>query len=202
MTGDEALGRLQAGNRRFVETGRGAGEVVTKDRRAEMAAGQRPYAAIVGCADSRVPPEVVFDEAPGNLFVIRVAGNVSPPTVIGSLEFAVTEFNTALVVVLGHTRCGAVTATLEAVRSPSSELSPGLTAIVDQIREPVETVLAQRPEEDCDMLVARAVRANIRAVVESLSAESTLLADRVRTGDLRVVGAEYALETGAVEFLT
>ena len=201
MTGDEALGRLREGNRRFVETGRGAGDAVTPTQRAEMAKGQRPFAVVLGCADSRVAPEVVFDEAPGNLFVVRVAGNVATPVVVGSIEFAVSEFGSPLVVVLGHTRCGAVTATVEAVRAQSIELSTGLTAIVDRIRMPVSDVLASHADADLDVVVARAVRANVRAVADSLAAESPLLGERIRSNDLRVTGAEYALDTGAVEFL-
>lgn len=200
MTTSEALHRLAAGNQRFVATGRGAGKALSPARRAELAAGQRPFAAVLACADSRVAPEVVFDQELGALFVVRVAGNIATPAVVGSIEFAAAEFSTPLVVVLGHSRCGAVTATVEAMRASAPSLSPGLQAIVDRIRPPVESVLADPSDTGPDEIVSRAVRANVRAVVESLRLDSALLADRVEAGTIQIVGAEYDLETGVVEF--
>lgn len=197
----ESLRRLKEGNGRFVATGRGAGEPVTAATRAMLAAGQRPFAVVLGCADSRVPPEVVFDQGPGELFVVRVAGNIGSLTALGSIEFAVSEFDTPLVVVLGHSKCGAVAATVQAVRSSSVSLTPGLAAIVDRIRPLVVRDQAERADDDLEGLVARVVRANVQAVVTSLTTGSSVLADRVAAGDLLIVGAEYSLDTGAVEFL-
>jgi carbonic anhydrase len=147
-TGRDALERLREGNRRFVATGQGGADVLSPAARTELAKGQAPFAVVLGCADSRVPPEIIFDQGLGDLFVVRVAGDIAASSQIGSLEFAVQEFGTPLVVVLGHTRCGAVTATAESVRGSGGEPSPGLRAIVDRVRPAVEGVLAARRVSD------------------------------------------------------
>ena len=160
---------------------------------------QRPFAVILGCSDSRVPAELVFDQGFGDLFVVRVAGNIATPSQIGSVEFAAAKLGTRLVVVLGHTRCGAVLATLEAVANRGAAASPNLRPIIDAIGPSVEGCTDD--SEDLDTRVARAVRANVRSSVRTLRDRSELLADLARTGGLRVVGAEYCLDSGAVTFL-
>ena len=195
----EALARLRAGNRRFVTDVRGD-RARGSSRRRELTAGQEPFAIVLGCSDSRVPAELVFDQGLGDLFVIRVAGNIVAPSQVGSVEFAAERFGTRLVVVLGHSRCGAVEATLEELGRPSRNRSPNLRSIVSRIRPAVEGLLASRERLGPDELLARAVRANIRASVLHLRHGSPVLEGLIRRRGLRVVGAEYSLETGVVEF--
>jgi carbonic anhydrase len=196
----EALTRLRAGNARFASDVSSSNAVLSH-RRAELAAGQHPFAIILGCSDSRVPAEIVFDQGLGDLFVIRVAGNIVAPTQIGSVEFAAGRFGTRLVVVLGHSQCGAVVATLEELREPTEAQSRNLRAIVDRVRPAVEGLLAAGGGDDASALVRQAVRANIRASVDQLRHGSPLLEHLIRDEGLLVVGAEYSLETGVVEFL-
>ena len=197
---EEALARLQEGNRRFV-AGAGGREVDTGEGRLrELAGGQRPFAIIVGCSDSRVPAELVFDQGLGDLFVVRVAGNVAGPSQVGSAEFAASQFGTRLVVVLGHSACGAVLATLDAIEQPPEGASPNLLAIVDRIRPAVEELVATDLRHDRAALVREAVRANVRAAADHLRHGSQILADLIRDDGLLVVGAEYSLETGRVDF--
>jgi carbonic anhydrase len=155
----------------------------------------------LGCSDSRVPAEIVFDQGLGDLFVIRVAGNIVAPSQVGSVEFAAARFGTRLVVVLGHSCCGAVSATLDELRKPTENQSRNLRAIVDRVRPAVEGLLATDVGNDADALLAAAVRANIRASVDHLRHGSDILAQLVREDGLLIVGAEYSLETGLVEFL-
>ena len=161
---------------------------------------QEPLAIILGCSDARVPAELVFDQGLGDLFVIRVAGNIVAPSQIGSVEFAASRFGTRLVVVLGHSQCGAVLATLEELRAPTELHSPNLREIVDRIRPAVEGLLASGLAADPDALAREAVRANIRAAVGHLRHGSQVLEQLIRSDGLHVVGAEYSLETGAVDF--
>jgi len=195
-----ALARLREGNRRFVAEGPTGGTPTGRDRRRELLSGQEPFAVILGCSDSRVPAEIVFDQGLGDLFVIRVAGNVVAPSLVGSVEFAAGVFGTRLVVVLGHTGCGAVNATIDAIENPQARLLPHLPSIVDRIRPAVATVLDAGAGGDRDALVHQAVRANIRASADHLRHGSTLLEELIRSDDLLVVGAEYSLETGIVDF--
>jgi carbonic anhydrase len=195
----DALTRLREGNRRFVSGFRGADAPAHQARRAALATAQRPFAIILGCSDSRVPAEIVFDQGLGDLFVIRVAGNIVAPSQVGSVEFAAERFGTSLVVVLGHSQCGAILATLEAVRSQPNQ-SPNLRSIVDRIRPSVETVLAAGATHEEDHLVRLAVRGNVRASVDHLRHGSALLEQLIHEGRLLVVGAEYSLETGEVDF--
>src|SRR6202165_6320671 len=130
----EALERLREGNLRFAANVRGSDAFVSHTRRVELAAGQQPFAIILGCSDSRVPAEIIFDQGLGDLFVIRVAGNIVAPSQVGSVEFAAERFDTPLVVVLGHSRCGAVLATLEELTRPRENQSRNLRSIVDRIR--------------------------------------------------------------------
>jgi carbonic anhydrase len=174
---------------------------MNQQHRRESAVGQEPFAVILGCSDSRVPIEIVFDQGFGDLFVIRVAGNIVAPSQIGSIEFAADRFGTRLVVVLGHTQCGAVQATLEELQRPTENQSRGLRSIVDRIRPSVEGLLASELGHDHDALMQHAVRANIRVSANYLRHGSHILEDHIKNDGLHVVGAEYSLETGVVEFL-
>jgi carbonic anhydrase len=196
----EALDRLRDGNRRFASDLRSLDSLTTGARRRNSAAGQEPFAIILGCSDSRVPAEIVFDQGLGDLFVIRVAGNIVAPSQVGSVEFAAARFGTRLVVVLGHSSCGAILATLEELGRPSEDQSKNLRSIVDRIRPSVEALLASEPEGQPDALVESAVRANIRASVNHLRHGSEVLEQLILKENLWVVGAEYSLETGLVEF--
>jgi carbonic anhydrase len=199
LSASEALVRLRDGNRRFaseMESDAGVGRA----RRVETAAGQEPFAIILGCSDSRVPAELVFDQGLGDLFVIRVAGNIVAPSQVGSVEFAAERFGTRLVVVLGHSQCGAVAATIEAIQTAADATSGNLRSIVDRIRPAVESLLGNELEGDPEALAKRAVRANIEASVNQLRQGSEILEQLIRNDGLRVVGAEYSLETGVVAF--
>ena len=196
----EALDRLRAGNRRFVAGVRDSDTFASQARRSELAAGQEPFAIVLGCSDSRVPAEIVFDQGLGDLFVIRVAGNIVGRSQIGSVEFAADRFGTRLVVVLGHSRCGVVLATLEELRRPTENQSRNLRSIVDRIRPSVEVLLATELRHDPDALVRDAVRANVRYSASHLRHGSALLEQLIQTDGLLVVGAEYSLETGVVDF--
>jgi carbonic anhydrase len=200
MTGPEALARLREGNRRFVANVRDPGARLDHDRRRELAEGQAPYAIVLGCSDSRVPAEIVFDQGLGDLFVIRVAGNIVAPSLVGSVEFAAERFATRLVVVLGHSRCGAVLATLDELRRPTHPPSLNLREILDRIRPSVEPLVAAPGAPAGEELVRRAVRANVRASADHLRHGSAVLERLVATDGLLVVGAEYDLDTGVVDY--
>jgi carbonic anhydrase len=194
----DALALLRDGNSRFVADVRSRGALPSRARRIELAGGQEPFAAILGCSDSRVPVEIVFDQGLGDLFVIRVAGNIVAPSQIGSVEFAAEQFGTRLVVVLGHSRCGAVEATLEQLRRPKKNQSHNLHSIVDLVRPSVEELLTMNLEPDA--LIYEAVRANIKASVNHLRHGSEIIEQLILKDGLLVVGAEYSLETGVVDF--
>jgi len=196
----DALDRLKEGNHRFVSGVRSLDALLAPMRRTEFVAGQKPFAVILGCSDSRVPVEIVFDQGVGDLFVIRVAGNIVAPSQIGSVEFAAEQFGTRLVVVLGHTRCGAVEATLEELRRPAENRSQNLRSIVDRIRPGVESLLTTDLARDADALGRQAVRANVRVSANHLRHGSEMLEELIRKDGLLVVGAEYSLETGIVDF--
>ena len=200
ITARQALERLQAGNRRFVSGVRNLDMLASPLRRSELAEGQEPFAIMLGCSDSRVPAEIVFDQGLGDLFVIRVAGNIVAPSQIGSVEFAAERYQTRLVVVLGHTRCGAIEATVDQLQRPTGNASLHLDSIVDRIRPSVEGLLAAGLGHDRTALMQHAVRANIRASANHLRHGSQLIERLVRDDGLLVVGAEYSLETGNVEF--
>ena len=196
---NEALARLRDGNQRFAANVRGSDAFVSHTRRAELAAGQQPFAIILGCSDSRVPAEIIFDQGLGDLFVIRVAGNIVAPSQVGSVEFAAERYHTRLVVVLGHSQCGAILATLEELRTPTSH-SHNLRSIVDRVRPSVEALLRTDLRNDEEALVREAVRANIRTSANHLRHGSQVLEDLIQKNGLLVVGAEYSLETGVVDF--
>ncbi len=200
ISATEALAQLQDGNHRFVTELRGSDSVSSRLRRMELTAGQSPFAIILGCSDSRVPAEIVFDQGLGDLFVIRVAGNIVAPSQVGSVEFAVERYGTRLVVVLGHSMCGAILATLEELARPREDHSPNLRSIVDRVSPSVEILMDTELRHNHDALVNAAVRANIKASVNQLRHGSTMLENMIQNQGLLVVGAEYSLETGVVEF--
>jgi carbonic anhydrase len=195
----EALDRLREGNRRFASD-QPNDALATQSRRRALAAGQEPFAIILGCSDSRVPAELVFDQGLGDLFVIRVAGNIVAPSQIGSVEYAAERFGTRLVVVLGHSQCGAVRATLEELMQPTEKQSRNLASIVNRIRPSVEALLRTAKRHDSEALVDEAVRSNVRVSADHLRHGSEILEQLIQTNGLLVVGAEYSLDTGIVDF--
>jgi carbonic anhydrase len=199
VSGQEALARLREGNRRFVAS-LGNAAAGDQPRSLPLAQAQQPFAIVLGCSDARVPAELVFGQGFGDLFVIRVAGNIVAPSQVGSVEFAAARFGTRLAVVLGHTQCGAIVATLEELRQPARDQSPNLRSIVDRIRTSVEPLLATPLSEQPEALLARAVRANVQAAVDHLRHGSKVLEELTQRDGLLIVGAEYCLETGVVEF--
>jgi carbonic anhydrase len=196
----EGVLRLQEGNRRFLAgTGR-ADRLANEARRKELTRGQSPFAIILGCSDARVPAEIIFDQGLGDLFVVRVAGNIVAPSLVGSVEFAAERFGTKLVVVLGHTGCGAILATLEELYRPTDSHSPNLRSIVDRVRPAVEGLFEGGDPGEGLELEHKAVRANIRASADQLRHGSRILERLIEKEGLSVVGAEYSLETGEVDF--
>lgn len=193
-----ALERLREGNRRFAAGVSALDPSLAPARRGELVGGQAPFATVLGCSDSRAPVEIVFDQGLGDLFVIRVAGNVTAPPLIGSVEFAAEHLGTRLVVVMGHSHCGAVQATLDELQETGTVRSPHLRDIVERVRPAVAGLLHAGLTRDA--LVREAVRANVRAAAEQLRHGSQILEERILRGELLVVGAEYSLETGAVDF--
>lgn len=191
----EALQKLREGNKRFVTGSQVNGGVNHTGMQP-----QEPFAVILGCADSRVPAELVFDQGLGDLFVIRVAGNVVNPALIGSVEFAAAKLGTRLVVVMGHSHCGAVQATINELKQPSEGGSPNLGAIVDFIRPSVEPLMHEEAAIGADALCEQAVRANVRSSVDKLHEQSTILEELAGSDGLVIVGAEYDLHSGEVEF--
>ncbi|MGI9237059.1 MAG: carbonic anhydrase [Woeseiaceae bacterium] len=202
---NDALNALREGNRRFVAGEIDAESLSRRAHQAGMSDGQSPFAIILACSDSRVPVELVFDQGLGDLFVIRVAGNIVAPSQIGSIEFAANQFGTRLVVVLGHSNCGAVVAALKELSLEQTHRSPNLRAIVDRVRPAIEPAIAAHGEnnrdgENMEALVEAAVRANILASVKKLLHGSLILEQLVDAGELVIVGAEYSIESGNVEF--
>ncbi len=196
----QALALLREGNRRFVTEVRNQAGGASQARRRELVAGQEPFAIILGCSDSRVPAEIVFDQGLGDLFVIRVAGNIVAPSQIGSVEFAAAQFGTRLVVVLGHSQCGAITATLDQLQRSTADQSRNLRSIVDRVRPAVESLLETDLRHDPEAMLHQAVRANIRMSADHLRHGSEILEQLIARDGLLIVGAEYSLETGEVEF--
>lgn len=195
LPADDALERLREGNRRFVASRS------TATRPTELPEQQQPFAIVLGCSDARVPAEIVFDQGLGDLFVIRVAGNVVAPSQIGSVEFAAAQFGVQLVVVLGHSRCGAVMATIDELQQPSENRSPNLRSIVDRVRPSVAGLMETDLRHDHEALLRESVRANIRMSVAQLQNGSVILESLIADRGLRIVGAEYSLESGEVRFL-
>ena len=200
ISASEGLARLKEGNGRFANDTPSANSVTSHARRQELAAGQEPFAIILGCSDSRVPAEIVFDQGLGDLFVIRVAGNIVAASQVGSVEFAAAQFGTPLVVVLGHSQCGAILATLEQLQEQADHQSENLRSIVECIRPSVEGLLTTELRSNPEALVKQAVRANVQASADHLRHGSRVLERLVTDHGLVVVGAEYSLETGIVDF--
>jgi carbonic anhydrase len=200
LSATEALARLRQGNQRFVAAVGHTNQDFAHTPRVELTTAQEPFAIILGCSDARVPAEIVFNQGLGDLFVIRVAGNIVAPSQVGSVEFAAEQFGTRLVVVLGHSNCGAILATIHALRSATRERSGNLQAIVDRVRPSIETLMATELRNDEPALIRQSVRANIRASVDHLRHGSAVLEELIQRDGLMVVGAEYSLETGAVDF--
>jgi carbonic anhydrase len=196
----DALARLRDGNHRFASDLRSLESLLSHTRRAQLAGGQHPFAIILGCSDSRVPAEIVFDQGLGDLFVIRVAGNVVAASQVGSVEFAAAQFGTRLVVVLGHSQCGAITATLEDLQRPTENQSLNIKSIVDRVRPAVAGLMETELRHNPQALLQAAVRANVRASANQLRHGSAILEQLIENDRLLIVGAEYSLETGVVDF--
>jgi carbonic anhydrase len=195
----EALDRLKEGNLRFASGHPTHVAGADSVRRWQLLSGQSPFAIVLGCSDARVPPEIIFDQEIGELFVIRVAGNIAAPSPVASVEFAADHFEVPLVVVLGHSGCGAVAETLHEPDA-SADVSDDLTSLIKCIRASTDTLLGTKLRETPDELYRRAVRANVSTCAEHLRHKSKPLAPRVESGELLVVGAEYSLESGVVDF--
>jgi carbonic anhydrase len=197
LPGPEALARLMDGNRRYVQNVRSVDSMLSHSRRDLQQ--QRPIAIVLGCSDSRAPAEVVFDQGLGDLFVIRVAGNIVAPSQVGSVEFAAERFGTRLVVVMGHSRCGAIEAAIEAVMNKGASSSRNMMSIVDRVRPSIEILAATELARDPVRLRREATRANVRTSVGQLRHSSEIIERLVDRGGLLVVGAELDLETGEVD---
>jgi carbonic anhydrase len=200
ITASEAKKRLIDGNQRFVSGVRSIDTIVKRIQRAEFVAGQAPFAIILGCSDSRVPAEIIFDQGLGDLFVIRVAGNIVAPSQVGSVEFAVEMYGTPLVVVLGHSMCGAVMATIDELERPTGNKSSNVLSIVNRIRPTVEPLFETELRNDYGKLLESSIHANILAATNHLMHGSQMLERLVQQGALEITGAEYSLETGEVRF--
>jgi carbonic anhydrase len=197
-----ALDRLKAGNARYVQNVRSIDSMLSHSRKEVLAQPQSPFAIVLGCSDSRAPAEIVFDQGLGDLFVIRVAGNIVAPSQVGSVEFAADVFGTRLVVVMGHTSCGAIAAALDAIRQsekpgPSSR---NLMSIVNRVRPNIEGLVGTDLARDPARLAREAMRANVRASVSHLRHGSEILERLAEEGGLAVVGCELDLATGEVHF--
>lgn len=201
VSAPEALAKLREGNARFAANARGTGTLITAARRAKLTAAQEPFAIVLGCSDSRVPVELVFNQGPGDLFVIRVAGNIVAPSLVGSVEFAADRFGTRLVVVLGHSSCGAIAATIEELHRPAPNQSPNQRDIVDRIRPGVEKIVARYETEGALAVEHAVMTANVHASVDQLRRGSSVIENLIANDGLVVTGAWYSLETGRVEFL-
>ena len=199
ISAEESFKRLQEGNKRFVAGIRGNEKSYIKST-PKYKNQQNPFAIILGCSDSRVPAEIVFDQGIGDLFVIRVAGNILAPSQLGSIEFAVKNFGTQLIIVLGHSSCGAVSATLDEIQNPTTQSHSNIFSIVDRIRTAVEPLVNTKLKNDEEELLRAAIRANILASTKQLRHDSILLESYMKQNKLRVVGAEYSISTGEVDF--
>jgi carbonic anhydrase len=200
ISATQALARLQEGNKRFVANVRGVDAIISQMKRADLVDQQNPFAVVLGCSDARVPAELVFDQGVGALFVVRVAGNIVAPSQMGSVEFAVEQFGVQLVLVLGHTSCGAIRATVDAVLNPTSVSSRSQMSIVDRIRPAVEPLVESVGKSNRDALLRSSVRANVRMAANQLRHGTPLLESSIASGRLVVLGAEYDLLTGNVDF--
>jgi carbonic anhydrase len=194
----DALRRLVEGNQRFLQ--RGATLEARTFHPAIAEQPQQPFAIVLGCSDSRTPVEILFDQGFGDLFVVRIAGNVVAPSVVGSIEFAASQFGTRLVVVLGHTRCGAIAATVRALQTGNGPESKNIRAITDRVAPNIEGIVRTSNGANDPNLLRELMRANVRASAHHLRHGSQMLEELVLAGRLAVVGADYELETGHVHF--
>ena len=199
MSAPDALARLREGNRRFTTNVRSLDSLLSHTRRGEIDK-QTPCAIVLGCSDSRAPAEIVFDQGLGDLFVIRVAGNIVAPSQVGSVEFAAEAFGTRLVVVMGHTKCGAILATLEDMENPAGTSSRNIRSIVDRVRPSIQPLMKTDLVRDRAALLREGTRANVRVAADHLRHGSQMLEQLIQEDGLLVVGAEYDLDTGAVDF--
>ena len=199
LSATEALERLKEGNQHYLSDNQPDNSLTGRNRRDEVVSGQDPFAIILGCSDSRAPAEIIFNQGVGDLFVIRVAGNIVGNTQVGSIEYATEQFGTKLVLVMGHTHCGAVMATLEEMERTKPSTSPNIQSIVDHIRPGLESLYRSDPSQSPDNLLQEAVRENVRSSVKELR-QSPLLGNLIQKEGLKVVGAEYSLESGKVDF--
>jgi len=199
LSASEALSRLREGNRRYTQNVRSVDMMMSHSRR-DLSL-QSPFAVVLGCSDSRAPAETVFDQGLGDLFVIRVAGNIVAPSQVGSVEFAAERFDTRLVVVMGHTLCGAIDATLEAISGTTGPASTGMGSIVNRVRPAIEGLVRTSLANDREQLRREAMRANVRASVNHLRHGSEIIERLALEEGLLVVGAELDLSTGEVQFL-
>lgn len=202
MNAEQALQKLKEGNRKFVEATAAEEDLTTPLVKIDASQGQRPFAVILGCSDSRVPAELVFHCGLGELFVIRVAGNIVAPSQIGSVEFACQNFGTELVIVLGHSHCGAINATVQTLLEEGDDISPNVASIVDRVTPAVLPVVNQNTAADHADLVHQAMRANVEHSVKRLQMRSQILRQLVKKGKLQIIGADYSIESGEVDFYT
>lgn len=200
MNPDKALKLLTEGNKRYVEATDDGAELTVTTKRLDAEDGQNPFAIILGCSDSRVPAELVFNRGLGDLFVIRVAGNIVAPSQIGSVEFACQHFGTQLIVVLGHSHCGAINATVDCLVSDPENLSPNVASIVDRVTPAVHPIFKKGDYKDKNDLIHQAMRANVEQSVLGLQMRSRILRRMMNKGEIKIIGAEYLIETGEVNF--
>jgi carbonic anhydrase len=199
LSAQDALARLIEGNRRFVQNVRSVEAMLSHSHRDLDT--MRPFAIVLGCSDARAPAEVVFDQGLGDLFIIRVAGNIVAPSQVGSVEFAAERFGTRLVVVMGHTGCGAIDATLDAILGEKGPASRNLMSIVDRVRPSIEALVSTELARDPVRLRREAMRANVRASVSHLRHSSPIIEGLIERDGLVVIGSELDLATGEVAFL-
>jgi carbonic anhydrase len=191
---------MREGNQRFASNVLSIASLASQTRRHELVMGQHPFAIVLGCSDARAPAETVFDQGLGDLFVIRVAGNIVAPSQIGSIEFAAERFGVRLVVVMGHSHCGAVAATIEAVQQPEAKHSRNMLSIVDRIRPAIEPLIDTDVARNADLLMRAAVRSNVQIAADHARHGSPLLERLQLDEDLLIVGANYDIESGNVVF--
>ncbi|BCG48276.1 Carbonic anhydrase, beta class [Citrifermentans bremense] len=197
VSADEALQKLIDGNNRYVESKMKSSALCDATARGKLAKGQQPYAIILSCSDSRVPPEIVFDQALGEVFVIRVAGNVADPLVLGSVEYAAEHLHPPLVMVLGHERCGAVTATVGA----KGKAEGNIGAIVKAIEPAAKKAKAKYKGKSKEEIIECAAEINAKDVAADLTRKSKVVAHMVKEGKLKIVSAKYDLDDGKVTIL-
>lgn len=197
LTADEALKRLLDGNQRYRANHTTIRETSTPSIREALSTGQKPFAIILSCSDSRVPPEIIFDKGLGEIFVVRVAGNIADPVILGSIEYAAEHFGSPLIVVLGHNRCGAVTAAVESQGHPHGNIG----AIIKTITPAVKQARKDAKGAGKSDLVESAIDNNIKLVAKSLIEQSPVIRSLVDAGKVKIIGAKYDLDDGTVRLL-